>query len=70
MGTQQVDISRLEDENQVSKLIGIMGESGAGKTTSLRNTKDPKTTYKLQMYIETILKAKNIVSDNQKLVKY
>jgi len=28
----------------VSKLIGIMGESGAGKTTSLR-TLDPKTTY-------------------------
>jgi len=28
----------------MSKLIGIMGESGAGKTTSLR-TLDPKTTY-------------------------
>ena len=28
----------------MSKLIGIMGESGAGKTASLR-TLDPKTTY-------------------------
>lgn len=28
----------------MSKLIGVMGESGAGKSTSLRNL-DPKTTY-------------------------
>lgn len=28
----------------MSKIIGIMGESGAGKTTSMRNL-DPKTTY-------------------------
>ena len=28
----------------MSKIIGIMGESGAGKTTSMRNL-DPTTTY-------------------------
>ena len=28
----------------MAKIIGIMGESGAGKTTSMRNL-DPKTTY-------------------------
>ena len=28
----------------MSNIIGIMGESGSGKTTSMRNL-DPKTTY-------------------------
>ena len=28
----------------MANIIGIMGESGAGKTTSMRNL-DPKTTY-------------------------
>ena len=30
----------------MARIIGIMGESGAGKTTSMRNL-DPKTTYYL-----------------------
>ena len=30
----------------MSRILGIMGESGSGKTTSMRNL-DPKTTYYL-----------------------
>ena len=37
----------------MAKIIGIMGESGSGKTTSMRNL-DPKTTYYFDCFADGI----------------